>query len=200
MKLPFMQTPYEYDSLRYISAKTMEIHHNQLYRNYTDKTNNLFSVYGISEYPSVILSNSNKYPKDLIQSLGGYVNHSLLWQWLQPPVENNKPFGLSEKLINNLFGSFENFKEQVNQLIDKSFGSQWLWFSYNKKTGDFSLYLSENQENPLMKNEIAILGIDLWEHSYLLDYESKKIAYLDAIWKITNWKIVNFRINRYIYN
>lgn len=200
MKLPFIETPYEYNALRYISAETMEIHHNQLYRNYTEKSNNLLTFYGINDYPSAILSNSQKYPKDLIQFLGGYVNHSLLWQWLQPPAENNKPFGVSERLINELFGSFEKFKERVSQLVSTSFGSQWLWFSYNQKNGNFSLSLTENQENPLMKNEIALLGIDLWEHSYLLDYESKKIAYIDAIWKITNWKIVNFRINRYIYN
>jgi Fe-Mn family superoxide dismutase len=200
MKLPFLETPYEYNALRYISAETMEIHHNQLYRNYTEKSNTLLTFYGINDYPSAILSNSQKYPKDLIQFIGGYVNHSLLWQWLQPPAENNKPFGVSERLINELFGSFEKFKERVNQLVSTSFGSQWLWFSYNLNNGNFSLSLTENQENPLMKNEIALFGIDLWEHSYLLDYESKKIAYTDAIWKITNWNIVNFRINRYIYN
>jgi Fe-Mn family superoxide dismutase len=140
-----------------------------------------------------------RFPKDLIQSIGGYVNHSLLWYWLQPPIENNKPFGLSEKLIDYAFGSFEKFQEKIALVVSQSFGSQWLWLNYSSRKGEISISLSENQENPLMNDEHPLFGIDLWEHSYLLDFESKKQNYVDALWKITNWHIVNQRINNYIY-
>ena len=187
-KLP--QLPYAYDALEpVIDAKTMEIHHTKHHGAYTSKLNEAlqgtaFEGKTIEE----ILAEVSSLSAAVRNNGGGYYNHSLFWNIMEPGGAS-EPEGDLLKAINSSFDSFNNFKVAFTQAALTRFGSGWAWLI---KQGD-SLVVSStpNQDNPLMDladvKGTPVLGIDVWEHAYYLKYQNRRPEYVDAFWNVVNW-------------
>ena len=185
--------PYDYDALEpYIDALTMEIHYTKHHQAYTDKLNALipghekfFEGKTIEE----ILSQPNKIPKEIRQGVidqgGGFANHNLFWTILSPQG-GGEPTGELAERITHTFGSFEAFKEAFNQDLASVFGSGWAWLVVNQDH-QLEIVKSANQDSPLMLGKTPILGIDVWEHAYYLEYQNRRPEYVEAIWNVINW-------------
>ncbi len=187
---------YDYNSLEpYIDAKTMEIHYTKHHQGYV---NNLNKAIEGTELENLavedIIKNVSKYSEIVRNNAGGHYNHSLFWTILTP--KKSEPSNRLIKAINEQFGSLENLKTKLMEEATKRFGSGWAWLSVdsNKK-----LFVSStaNQDNPLMDNSekqgVPILGIDVWEHAYYLNYQNKRGDYLNAFWNVLNWEEVSKR-------
>ena len=184
--------PYPYDALEpYIDAETMEIHHTKHHQAYVDKLNA-----ALEKYPELfeksleeLLKNVNQVPEDIRQAVinhgGGHHNHSLFWMIMSPNA-GGEPSGTLPKEINQVFGSFEKFKEQFTNAALGIFGSGWAWLDIYE--GKLRVCTTRNQDSLLMENKIPILGIDVWEHSYYLKYQNRRNEYIEAWWNIVNWK------------
>jgi Fe-Mn family superoxide dismutase len=186
---------YAYDALApNIDAFTMEMHYSKHYLSYT---NNLNRVLAGTEFENVpiedIFKKLDMTNSDLRNNLGGYYNHTLLFEIMSPKA-GGKPKDTLSLAIDKDFGSFENFKTLFSDTATKQFGSGWVWLIVDK-SGKLQITSSQNQDNPLMpRAEIAgipILAIDLWEHAYYLSYQYKKRKYIDAFFNVINWKKVS---------
>ncbi|MDR8393759.1 superoxide dismutase [Aliifodinibius sp. S!AR15-10] len=190
---------FEYDALEpFIDAQTMEIHHTKHHQGYVSKFNN--AIEG-TEYEDSsieeILASASELPPDIRNNGGGHYNHSLFWNILSPNG-GATPEGELADAINSTFDSFDGFKDQFTQEAGSRFGSGWAWLVV---TGDNQLAFTStpNQDNPLMDvtdvQGTPILGIDVWEHAYYLNYQNKRGAYIDAFWNVVNWDAVaeNYR-------
>lgn len=196
----FSQTPLRYslDALEgAIDAETMNIHYNRHAAAYTGNLNK--AIAGTpAEKQSIesILATISTQPAAVRNNGGGHFNHELFWTILTPNKET-KPSPALEKAINEKFGSFEAMKEQVNAAGATRFGSGWAWLSVGNN-GELFVSSTANQDNPLMdvveENGTPILGIDVWEHAYYLNYQNKRADYLNSIWEIIDWNEVS---NRY---
>jgi Fe-Mn family superoxide dismutase len=185
--------PYPHDALEpHIDARTMEIHHGKHHQAYVDNLNK-----AISGTPS-----ENKSLEDLVKMAGsispavrnnggGHWNHSFFWEILGPKA-GGQPSGNLATAINTAFGSFDAFKEKLNNAGLTRFGSGWAWLIV--KDGKLEVTSTPNQDNPLMDvTEVKghpILGVDVWEHAYYLKYQNKRADYLNAFWNVVNWKKV----------
>ncbi len=195
MTFTLPKIPYSYDSLSpYIDAKTMEIHHSKHHNAYTTNLNK--AIEGTSlENKSIeeILKGFDMSNAALRNNGGGYYNHKLFWEILTPKSSKN-PVGAIEEKINLTFGSFENFKEKFSQAAATQFGSGWAWLCV-KSNGDIAICATPNQDNPLMPNigcgGTPILGLDVWEHAYYLNYQNRRPDYINAFFNIINWEKVN---------
>lgn len=195
----FKQTPlpYAYDALQNsIDAKTMDIHYNKHAAAYTANLNKAIAgTPAEKESIEVILANISNQPMAVRNNGGGHYNHELFWTILTPN-KGTKPSAALEKAINSTFGSLDALKEKVNAAGASRFGSGWAWLSVDK---DGNLFVSStaNQDNPLMdvvtENGKPILGLDVWEHAYYLNYQNKRADYLTSIWDIINWDEVSKR-------
>ena len=193
-KLPKLQ--YSYDSLEpIIDAKTMEIHHTKHHQAYIDKLNT-----ALEKHPTLIdkdvkelLKNLNSIPEDIRMAVrnhgGGHLNHSLFWQMITPNKENKKFTGEIAKAIEKEFGTFENFKIKFIEAGMARFGSGWVWLISDNKR--LNIVSTPNQDNPVSEGKIPLLGIDLWEHAYYLNYQNKRQDYLNKIFEVINWRFVN---------
>jgi|SRR3989344_102373 len=193
-KLPKLQ--YSYDSLEpIIDAKTMEIHHTKHHQAYIDKLNT-----ALEKHPTLIdkdvkelLKNLNSIPEDIRMAVrnhgGGHLNHSLFWQMITPNKENKKFTGEIAKAIEKEFGTFENFKIKFIEAGMARFGSGWVWLISDNKR--LNIVSTPNQDNPISEGKIPLLGIDLWEHAYYLNYQNKRQDYLNKIFEVINWRFVN---------
>lgn len=186
-----VKLPYSYDALApNIDARTMEIHYSKHYLTYT---NNLNKVIAGTELEKLtieeILSKAVVDSSDVRNNAGGYYNHNLFWQCIGPKTTEQPKDTLASAIVKD-FGSFENFKSQFKKSANKQFGSGWTWLIVDK-TGKLQITNSSNQDNPLMPKALVpgtpILGIDLWEHAYYLDYQYKRKNYIDAFFNIINW-------------
>jgi Fe-Mn family superoxide dismutase len=172
----------------------MEMHYSKHYLSYT---NNLNRVLAGTEFENVpiedIFKKLDMTNSDLRNNLGGYYNHTLLFEIMSPKA-GGKPKDTLSLAIDKDFGSFENFKTLFSDTATKQFGSGWVWLIVDK-SGKLQITSSQNQDNPLMpRAEIAgipILAIDLWEHAYYLSYQYKKRKYIDAFFNVINWKKVS---------
>jgi Fe-Mn family superoxide dismutase len=190
-KLPDL--PYAYDALEpYVDARTMEIHHTKHHAAYTNNLNNLIAGtdaenLGIEE----ILHHVSKYPVGVRNNGGGFWNHNLFWT-VMSPNGGGKPSGELLKAIETSFGSFEAFKEKFSTAAATRFGSGWAWLLVSE--GKLIVSSTPNQDNPLM--DIAevkgtpILGLDVWEHAYYLNYQNRRPDYIEAFWHLVNWQEV----------
>jgi superoxide dismutase len=187
--------PYAYNALQpFIDAQTMEIHYSKHHAGYV-KNLNAAIVGTDAEKLKVteIFVMVSKYPVAIRNNAGGHYNHELFWSILTPE-KNTKPAPELEKAITEAFGSFELLKEKVNATAASRFGSGWAWLSVDK---DKKLFVSStaNQDNPLMdvaeNRGTPILGIDVWEHAYYLNYQNKRADYLTNIWNVINWNEVS---------
>tara|TARA_Y100001934_G_C11898611_1_gene561125 strand:- start:20 stop:616 length:597 start_codon:yes stop_codon:yes gene_type:complete len=187
-KLP--ELSYGYNDLEpHIDARTMEIHHSKHHAGYTNNLNT--AIQGTEfEHKSIeeILKSPNLSPA-IRNNGGGYYNHCLFWEILSPnPKQGSNAFiGLMEKT----FGSCESMKEQFAKAAATRFGSGWAWLC--SKNGELSICSTPNQDNPLMQlgcGGTPILGLDVWEHAYYLNYQNRRPDYITAFWNIVNWETV----------
>ena len=186
---------YSYDSLEpHIDSKTMEIHHGKHHAGYTNNLNNAISGSELENHSiEEILKNLNIENSALRNNAGGYYNHNLFWDILSPSG-GGKPNGKLLESINNGFESFENFKEEFSKAAATRFGSGWAWLCVHEN-GTLKVCSTANQDNPLMPgigfDGFPILGIDVWEHAYYLNYQNRRPDYINAFFNLINWEKVN---------
>ena len=185
---------FEYTALEpHIDAKTMEIHHSKHHNGYTNNLNNALEKANISsENIEDILMNLDMNNMALRNNAGGYYNHCLFWEILNPNDKQNLG-GELEAAINSAFGSFEDFKEQFSKAAATRFGSGWAWLCV--KDGSLEICSSANQDNPMMPGigcgGTPIMGIDVWEHAYYLNYQNRRPDYINAFFNLVNWRVVS---------
>jgi Fe-Mn family superoxide dismutase len=186
--------PFAYDGLApEIRSLTLETHYSKHYLSYT---NNLNKEILSTEYENMsiedILKKLDLNNAKLRQNAGGYYNHTLYFNILTP--KQLTPKDTLASTIDKEFGSFTNLTNQFKGQAEKQFGSGWVWLIVDK-AGKLQVTTTDNQDNPLMKNALIpgtpILGIDLWEHAYYLDYQNRKGSYIDAFYSHVNWEKVN---------
>ncbi len=193
-KLPELN--YAYDALEpNIDAKTMEIHHSKHHNGYTTNLNNAIANTEL-EGKSIedILTNLDMNNTAVRNNGGGFYNHSLFWTIMNP---NNKGelAGELKEAIDTAFGSFEEFKTRFSKAAATQFGSGWAWLCADKN-GKLSICATPNQDNPLMPGVTCcagytpILGLDVWEHAYYLNYQNRRPDYIEAFFNIINWNEV----------
>jgi Fe-Mn family superoxide dismutase len=136
-----------------------------------------------------IIKNISKWSEKVRNNAGGHFNHSFFWK-IMTPNGKGKPSGNLAKLINSTFGSFDKFREEFKKAALTRFGSGWAWLCV-KEDGSIFVTSTPNQDNPLMdivdKKGFPILGLDVWEHAYYLNYQNKRGSYIDAFWKVVDW-------------
>ncbi len=185
---------FDYTALEpYIDARTMEIHYSKHHNGYTNNLNNALEQAGISDISiEEILMNLDMDNMALRNNAGGYYNHCLFWEILNP-TDKQELKGELEAAINSAFGSFDNFKEQFSKAAATRFGSGWAWLCIND--GVLEICSTANQDNPVMPGigcgGTPILGIDVWEHAYYLNYQNRRADYITAFFNVVNWKIVS---------
>jgi len=190
---------YSYDALEpHIDAKTMEIHHSKHHNGYTSKLNSAISDTDLQGKDiEALLRGLDMSNKAVRNNAGGYYNHSLFWEVINPTNKGE----LSEELenaINAAFGSFDGFKSAFSNAATTQFGSGWAWLCV-KKGGELEVCSTANQDNPLMPGVGCgggpILGIDVWEHAYYLNYQNRRPDYINAFFNIINWNEVSKKYN-----
>jgi superoxide dismutase, Fe-Mn family len=196
-KLPDL--PYAYDALEpHIDARTMEIHHTRHHQTYIDKANDALKGHPMAERRvEEVLRNIDSLNDDIRQAVinnaGGHANHSLFWEVLSPDG-GGQPKGAVAEAINKAFGSLDAFKEKFANAATTRFGSGWAWLVVNKN-GGLEVISTANQDSPLMKDLVPVLGLDVWEHAYYLNYQNRRPDYIKAFWNVVNWTKVeeNFK-------
>lgn len=186
--------PYAYDALEpYIDTETMTLHHDKHHATYVANVNAALEKYPeLGEDLEGILSSVDSIPDDIRQAVinngGGHLNHALFWTLL-----SKEDSQISEELaadIDETFGSFEAFKEAFTAAATTRFGSGWAWLVVNKE-GKLEVISTANQDNPIMQGCKPILGLDVWEHAYYLNYRNVRPNYIKAFFDIINWNTVN---------
>ena len=192
MAFELPQLPYAYDALEpHIDAKTMEIHHSKHHNGYTTKLNGALEGSGVeSDTIESILENLDMDNAALRNNGGGYYNHSLFWE-VMGPNGGGTPMSTLAQAIDTAYGSFESFKSAFSNAAANQFGSGWAWLCV-QKGGKVEVCSSANQDNPLMPGigcgGTPILGIDIWEHAYYLNYQNRRPDYIDAFFNVINWE------------
>ena len=176
----------------HIDARTMEIHYSKHHNGYTNNLNNALDKANISNQTiEEILTGLDMNNMAVRNNAGGYYNHCLFWEILNPNDKQDLGGGL-ESAINSCFDSFENFKEQFSKAAATRFGSGWAWLCV--KDGKLEICSSANQDNPMMPSigcgGQPIMGIDVWEHAYYLNYQNRRADYVSAFFDIVNWRVV----------
>jgi Fe-Mn family superoxide dismutase len=187
--------PYALDALEpHIDARTMEIHHSKHHNAYVTNLNNAIAGDAALENASIeyICKNVSNFPAAVRNNGGGHFNHSLFWTVIGPNA-GGAPTGKLATAINEAFGSFDEFKTKFAAAAATRFGSGWAWLvvDENKKLVVSS---TPNQDNPLMDvaevKGTPILGLDVWEHAYYLNYQNRRPDYIAAFWNVVNWNEV----------
>ncbi|HEO7134207.1 TPA: superoxide dismutase, partial [Streptococcus agalactiae] len=186
--------PYAYDALEpHIDAETMTLHHDKHHATYVANANAALEKHPeIGEDLEALLADVSQIPEDIRQAVinngGGHLNHALLWE-LMSPEETQISQELSED-INATFGSFEDFKAAFTAAATGRFGSGWAWLVVNAE-GKLEVLSTANQDTPIMEGKKPILGLDVWEHAYYLNYRNVRPNYIKAFFEIINWNKVN---------
>ena len=187
--------PYSHDALEpFIDARTMQIHHGKHHAGYVSKLNDALGQIGsVGERPlEELLHDISVVPEEHRQSVrnngGGHHNHSLFWQILTPDGGSSPQGELSEAL-RSTFGSFEQFQQRFTAAALGRFGSGWAWVAVNGH-GGLEITSTPNQDSPLMLGLRPILGLDVWEHAYYLQYQNRRADYVRAWWNVVNWSRV----------
>ncbi|MDK2899367.1 MAG: superoxide dismutase, Fe-Mn family [Patescibacteria group bacterium] len=186
-KLPKLD--YEYDSLvPYFSKEMLEVHHSKHHQAYVDKLNAVMESLPSLQTKSIedIITNLNDVPEEFRVAVknfgGGHYNHSIFWKFLSPNG-GGEPSGKLAEAIVNKYGSFQAFKEEFTKKALGVFGSGWLWLQ-----PDLSIVMTANQDSLLSQGlPAAILGVDVWEHAYYIDYKYNRAEYIEAWWHLINW-------------
>jgi Fe-Mn family superoxide dismutase len=191
---------YDYKALEpHIDARTMEIHHTKHHQAYI--TNALAALEKHAELKDKsaeeLISDLNSVPEDIRTALrnnaGGHANHTLFWTVMAPDA-GGEPQGALLTAIDAAFGSFGAFKEQFETAAKTRFGSGWAWLS-RKSDGGLVVTSTPNQDSPLAEGLTPILGLDVWEHAYYLNYQNRRPEYVSAFWNVVNWEEVARRFD-----
>lgn len=186
-----VKLPFKYDALQpNIDAFTMEMHYSKHYLTYTNNLNELLAGTEMESLPIIdIFKKLDLSNEDLKNNLGGYYNHNLYFEILTPKSQG-KPSDTLALAIDKDFGSFDSFKSQFIDAANKQFGSGWTWLIVDK-SGKLQITSTPNQDNPLMPKALVpgtpILGIDVWEHAYYLNYQYKRKKYIENFFQCINW-------------
>lgn len=188
-KLP--ELPYAYDALApHIDKETMEIHHTKHHNTYVTNVNNALEGHADLAAKSVeeLISDLNAVPEDIRTAVrnngGGHANHSLFWTLLSPNG-GGAPTGTLAEAIDKKFGSLDKFKEEFANAAKTRFGSGWAWLVLDN--GELSIMSTPNQDSPIMEGKTPLLGLDVWEHAYYLNYQNRRPDYISAFWNVVNW-------------
>lgn len=198
MTFKLMDLPYAYDALEpHIDAKTVEIHYSKHHQGYT---NNLNAA--LDKYPELhektakeLLESLDSLPEDIRTAVrnngGGYKNHNIYWKTMSPDG-GGEPTGELADAIKAAFGSFDAFKEAFGKAAATRFGSGWAWLC-KTEDGGVTVISTPNQDNPFSQGLRPLLGIDVWEHAYYLNYQNRRADYISAWWNVVNWDEVTRR-------
>lgn len=194
--------PYSFAALEpHIDAKTMEIHHDKHHGGYVTKVNAALEGTGMEDTPvEEVIAKLSELPSDkqiaVRNNGGGHANHSLFWTILSPDG-GGEPSGDLAEAMTSTFGSFDSFKEEFANAAATRFGSGWAWLVVDGR--ELKICSTPNQDSPLMGADIAgcsgtpILGLDVWEHAYYLNYQNKRPDYIGTFWNVVNWDEVASR-------
>ena len=187
--------PYPEDALEpHIDARTMSIHHDKHHAAYTNNLNSALEGHADLAGKSIeaLLGDLNAVPEAIRTAVrnngGGYANHNLFWE-IMAPGGGGEPTGDLAAAINDTFGSFTAFKEQFAKAATTRFGSGWAWL-YVGQDGKLAIGSTPNQDTPLMEGNTPLLGLDVWEHAYYLNYQNRRPDYITAWWNVVNWNAV----------
>lgn len=195
MAFELPKLPYAYDALEpHIDARTMEIHHTKHHNGYTTKLNGAIEGTDLEgKSIEAILGDLDMNNGAVRNNGGGFYNHSLFWNVLSPNG-GGTPNGEVADAINSAFGSFEEFKNKFSSAAGTRFGSGWAWLCVHKG-GKLEVCSTPNQDNPLMPGVACegtpILGLDVWEHAYYLNYQNRRPDYVNAFFNVINWDEVS---------
>lgn len=199
------QLPYAYDALEpHIDARTMEIHHTKHHQAYINNVNDALAGTVLEgEQICQVCLRLEELPADKQTAVrnngGGHFNHSLFWE-IMGPKKGGSPTGDLAQAIDASFGSFDAFKDQFSKAAATRFGSGWAWLCKHKD-GKLSVCSTANQDNPLMKvvecNGAPILGLDVWEHAYYLNYQNRRPDYIASFFNVVNWDKVAENVARF---
>lgn len=207
-----LELPYAYDALEpYISKEIMMLHYDKHHAAYVDNLNK-----ALEKFPELhgltvqeLLMDLNAVPEEIRMAVrnngGGHVNHSMFWE-IMAPNAGGEPTGKLAEEIKNTFGSFEDFKTKFNEAGAKRFGSGWVWL-VSRRIGDppgrrgpgggtLEIVSTANQDNPMSEGHTPIMGNDVWEHAYYLQYKNVRSDYLKAWWNVVNWQEIQKRFNQ----
>ncbi len=197
MSFQLPKLPYAYDALEpHIDARTMEIHHSKHHNGYTTNLNNAISGTDLDEKSILdILDNLDMSNSAVRNNGGGYYNHDLFWK-VMSPNGGGEPSGELAEAIEAAFDNYENFKDVFTKSAATRFGSGWAWLCVHKG-GKVEVCSTPNQDNPLMPDVgcggTPILGLDVWEHAYYLNYQNRRPDYINAFFNVINWDEVSKR-------
>ncbi|MES3630484.1 MAG: superoxide dismutase [Longimonas sp.] len=190
--------PYDYDALEpAIDEQTMRIHHGKHHQGYTNKLNAALEGHDdLSDHSiEALLHGIDNLPADIQTAVrnngGGFANHSLFWSILSPEG-GGEPTGALADAIDDQFGSFDAFKKAFKNAATGQFGSGWGWL-VAQPDGSLEVYSTPNQDSPYMEGDTPILGVDVWEHAYYLNYQNERGTYVDSFFDIIDWDAVNER-------
>ncbi|MBZ5749754.1 MULTISPECIES: superoxide dismutase SodA [Metabacillus] len=193
------QLPYAYDALEpHIDKETMNIHHTKHHNTYITNVNAALEGNADLASKSVeeLVANLDAVPEAIRTAVrnngGGHANHSLFWTILSPNG-GGEPTGELGEAINAKFGSYENFKAEFAKAATTRFGSGWAWLVVNN--GELEVTSTPNQDSPLMEGKTPVLGLDVWEHAYYLNYQNRRPDYISSFWNVVNWDEVTNRYN-----
>ena len=198
MTFELPKLPYAYNALEpHIDAKTMEIHYTKHHQGYTNKLNA-----ALKDFPDLqnkpageLVAGLKSLPQEVQNAVrnngGGYINHALFWTCMSPNG-GGKATGEVGQAITATFSSFEAFQEKFNTAAKTRFGSGWAWLVVGGQ-GKLEVVSTPNQDNPLTDGKNPILGLDVWEHAYYLNYQNRRPDYVSAFWNVVNWEEVNRR-------
>jgi Fe-Mn family superoxide dismutase len=182
--------PYDYDALEpHIDEQTMRLHHDKHHQAYVDKANAaLDGTEWADRNVADVLQNLDSLPDDKRGAVrnngGGHLNHSFFWQ-IMSPDGGGEPDGDLRSAIEQAFGDFASFQEELKTAGVNRFGSGWAWLIHDGS--GLAVVSTPNQDSPVMEGKTPLLGVDVWEHAYYLKYQNRRPDYLDAWWNVVNW-------------
>jgi len=189
--------PYANNALEpHIDALTMEIHHDRHHNTYVTNLNAALESAPELQSKSVeeLIANLDNVPEAIRTAVrnngGGHANHSLFWETIAPNA-GGAPTGALAAAIDSKFGSFDNFKAEFAKAATTRFGSGWAFLAVSN--GEIEVYSLPNQDSPIMEGKTPVLGLDVWEHAYYLNYQNKRPDYIAAFWNVVNWDEVGKR-------
>ena len=188
---------YAFDALEpHIDARTMEIHHDKHHTAYVTNLNAALEGTGVGDQPvEKLIANLDQVPEDKRTAVrnngGGHANHTLFWE-IMAPGGASAPSGALASAV-EAFGGLEALKDAVNDAGVKRFGSGWAWVV--RVGSELSVLSTPNQDSPLMDGQTPVLGVDVWEHAYYLNYQNRRPDYLAAWWNVVNWDVVGAKFD-----
>jgi len=190
--------PYDYNALEpHIDEETMRLHHDKHHQAYVDKANDALEGTDWDGKPvDEVLQNLSSLPDDIRTAVrnnaGGHANHSLFWE-IMGPDGGGEPGGDLASAIDDAFGGFDSFKDELKSAGVGQFGSGWAWLIHDGS--GLAIVSTPNQDSPVSDGNTPLLGVDVWEHAYYLKYQNRRPDYLGAWWNVVNWDEVGRRFS-----